>query len=138
LPRGSLERMQSEGLVRLRERLARASEGSDVQRELGFLHWLSAAIARMGTDFARSVDPGAPPSDGQAGGLAKALTDVRWIEEQELALLSGHQDDINALLRRRPHGRLTRDQLAMGERRHTQEATSWAADIAGALGIVVS
>jgi hypothetical protein len=82
----------------------------------------------------RPVDPGEPPAlrVGEEA-LSGALRQVLWLEKQGLALLEGHQDDLNVLLGRGPQGRLTRAQLALGERR--QEVPLWSVALAEIVGL---
>jgi hypothetical protein len=131
----------SDRLARLRELLERTTDGpAAAPRELEFVLTQRRAIAALGQRFGRPVDPGAPPPrpspehhEPERARLRAALDDVVWLERQTLILLEGHQGDINTLLGRPTHGRLTRAQFALGERR--QHVKLWSAALAEALGV---
>jgi hypothetical protein len=125
-----------EEVEQLRECCARASEDCDPERELQFIEEQRQAIAKMGPGLSRPVDPGEPPGlwDGEEA-LSGALRQVLWLEEKGLWFLEGHQDDLNRLLGREPHRRLTRSQLVLGERR--QEVPLWSVALAKIVGVAL-
>jgi hypothetical protein len=122
-----------EDIDRLRESCARATEDCDPRRELQFIEEQRRAIAKMGQGLSRPVDPGPAPQRDAQDALSGALRQVLWLEEKGLWFLEGHQDDLNRLLGRARHERLTRAQLALGERR--QEVPLWSVALAKIVGV---